>query len=141
MIACPCVNWRDQQESINDLMDIGYRDIPDEYACGSAKRSVVGNFGRSSLPVTAQLIHYGASEAQKSPQWRIGNSEVLGDGVYKFTYGRDLCLSISAECPFPASTFCKSIDCDLEIGKMQNDLRLAGATLYSQLCAMMNNAC
>jgi hypothetical protein len=131
--ACPYIDWRTTEEFIANIM-YGYMRPTDE------ERALAGVSLKSVLHVTAELVHHrGGADRQLSPQWRKGNVERLDEERYRFLDGQDLCLSLQVECPFPKTTFLQAIPVEMKVGKIQDDLRLAGATLYDQLRAMMNN--
>lgn len=133
VLSCPHMAWKSQTEVVKDLAEIAYMEPPEA-------RATLTSSTKSGLMITGELVHRDCegTEFKKTLQWRKGNVENMGQGKYRFFDGRDLCLSIQVECPFPKMSFLNKIPVDAEVGNMQRDLRLIGARLYVRLCAMMS---
>lgn len=132
--ACCYVDWDSEYDFISGLVGNFY-EYPDN---GEQYKAGLSRIGK--LPIAAKLIHIQNSEEKKTTQWRRGNICAReNNGSFRFESGRDLCLSLSVQCPFQEHGFIQTIPPDLELGKLQHDLRVVGAMLYAQICAMQAN--
>ena len=132
-IACPYVTWIDSESFSTKICKDGYLSKLD-------KRAEVGRFRGGVLPITARLIHYKNEEHERKQIWRQGNFfGKIQNGRGQFSEGENLCLSIQVECPFEMNNFCKNIEPETSVSEIQGNLKLAVATIYAQLCAMVEN--
>jgi hypothetical protein len=158
-IECIIPLPRKQDENNSVTIDFAYVYGELERACpyfilvslGRFIRTLISNYKEKSdseiigvfqeEKVCARLIHYQEMPEQRTLQWKKGNVEptIIPVNKYRFLDGKDLCLSLKIESPFPESTFMKPFDVDMDVVSQQKELLLAGATLYSQLCAMIAN--
>lgn len=100
----------------------------------------VGSYhNKVAVVICAKLIHYHETTEHSSLQWKRGNIESNQPYMGDFLDGRDLCLSLKVVGSLPQFTFLKDIDTELDVATQQEDLILAGATMYSQLSAMLAN--
>ncbi len=132
--SCPFVEWLQIPEFSANITGEAY------LAPNHLYRALVGNCKKGSVPVTAKLLHYEKPQGQDSVQWRKGNiAQLHGPGWYRFEAGEDLSLSLRIECPFESSYFLKVMAPEIKVGQIQDDLKLAAASIYLQLCAMVAN--